>query len=103
MGKECNLIIYRIAKFVDKENESQLNELENTYTSLFFLVEFVSNYFSKFINKIKKQNSIVTKLGISLKELNWFENLEGNLVFNSTIELKTLESPEIQVFFYIYF
>jgi hypothetical protein len=89
----------RIAKFVDKEHESLLNQLENTFTSIYFLVEYVLNFFKKYINKIKKQNSLVTKMGIDLKELPWFENLEGNLVFNSSIELKTVHaSNQVSLF-----
>lgn len=85
---------HRIAKFVDKQREGELTRLENMYTSINFLVNYVSNFFAKYINKIKRQNSIVTKMGIDLKQLAWFENAQGNLVFNSSIELKTLNESK---------
>lgn len=66
------------------------------YTSISFVVDYASNFFTKYINKIKRQNSIVTKMGIDLKQLDWFENAQGNLVFNSNIELKTLHESEAE-------
>jgi archaellum component FlaC len=86
-----------IAKFVDKDHESKLNELENKFTSIYFLVEYVSNYFEKFITKLKRQNAIVTSLGINLKGLQWFENMEGNLTFNSTVELEEAQNSDFKV------
>ena len=71
-----------ISTFVDKDHESELNQLENTYTSVFFMSEYVSSFFNKYVNKIKRQNAAVTKLGTSLNALHWFENEKGNLVFS---------------------
>lgn len=86
------LLIKRIAKFVDQENETKLSRLESRFTSIHFTVNLINKFFEKSMRKIHNQNSAVTSLGISLGNLSWFENNKGNLVFTSKPVIGSLMS-----------